>query len=188
MQRSLLGEARVICLRRMFRYSTSVLVSLLIVCSVRPQGQNQGTTIRVNVDLVSVSARVTDKQGRDVSGLTADGFALFEDGRRQRISFLDTEKEPISLSILVDSSSSMNADDKLGAAQGMLEELISRSRLDDAVSVLQFTDHVVGFKLIAREQRLLTIPMGITSRRICGRPAWLSPMEPTNTAGSGWNN
>jgi Mg-chelatase subunit ChlD len=127
------------------------------------QGQNQGTTIRVNMDLVSVGARVTDKQSQDVSGLTADGFALFEDGRRQKISFLDTEKEPISLSILVDSSSSMNADDKLAAAQGMLEELISRSRLDDAVSVLQFTDHVVGFKQIAREQRLLTIPTGITS-------------------------
>jgi hypothetical protein len=39
MQRSLLGEARVICLRRMFRYSTAFLVSLLIVCSVRPRGK-----------------------------------------------------------------------------------------------------------------------------------------------------
>jgi Ca-activated chloride channel family protein len=147
----------------MFRYAAAILVSLLFRYPTRPQTQNQGTTIHVNVDLVSVSARVTDKQGRDVSGLTADDFALFEDGRSQKISFFDTEKEPISVSILVDSSSSMNADDKLGAVQGMLEELISRSRLEDEVSVLQFTDHVVGFKRITREQRLLTLPTGITS-------------------------
>jgi Ca-activated chloride channel family protein len=147
----------------MLQYATSVLTSLLFICPALPQSQNQSTSIRVNVDLASVSTRVTDKQGHDVSGLTKDDFALFEDGQRQKISFFDAEKEPIALSILVDSSSSMNAGDKLGVAQRMLEELIGRSRLEDEVSVLQFTDHIVGFRQITREQRLLTLPAGITS-------------------------
>jgi Ca-activated chloride channel family protein len=147
----------------MFRYAVSVLVSLLFICSANSQTENKGATIRVNVDLISVSVRVTDKQTHDISGLTADDFDLFEDGRRQKISYFDTEKEPIALSILVDSSSSMEAGDKLDVAQGMLEELIGRSRLQDEISVLQFTDHVVGFKQITREQRLLTFPSAISS-------------------------
>ena len=149
--------------RTLLKYATSVLTSLLFICPTLPQTQSQSTTIRVNVDLASVSVRVTDKQGHDVSGLTKDDFALFEDRQRQKISFFDVEKEPIALSILVDSSSSMNADDKLGVAQGMLEELVGHSRLEDEVSVLQFTDRIVGFNQITREQRLLTLPAGMTS-------------------------
>jgi Ca-activated chloride channel family protein len=148
----------------MIRFAITILASFFFLCSARSQTQNQGATIRVSVDLVSVSSRVTDKQGHDVPGLKAEDFTLFEDGRKQRISFFDTEKEPISISILLDSSSSMNAYDKLGAAQGMLEELIGRSRLEDQVSVLQFTDRVVGFKQISSERRLLTLPPGIVSQ------------------------
>jgi Ca-activated chloride channel family protein len=147
----------------MFRFAASVLVLLLFVCSASSQTENRGATIHVNVDLISVNVRVTDKQGSDIPGLTADDFTLFEDGRRQKISFFDTEKEPIALSILVDSSSSMGAGDKLDVAEGMLRELINRSRLEDEISVLQFTDHVVGFRQITREQRLLTLPAAIRS-------------------------
>jgi Ca-activated chloride channel family protein len=147
----------------MFRCAAPFFASLVLVCSASPQNRNKAPAIRVNVDLVSVSVRVTDKQDHDISGLTADDFALFEDGRKQKISFFDTEKEPIALSILVDSSSSMNRDEKLDVSQGLLAELINRSRLEDEISVLQFTDHIVGFKQLAREQRLLTLPYGITS-------------------------
>jgi hypothetical protein len=76
---------------------------------VPPRAQDKGSAIRVNVDLLSVSVRVTDKQGRDAVGLAAGDFALFEDGRRRKISFFDAEKEPITLGILVDSSNSTNA-------------------------------------------------------------------------------
>lgn len=149
----------------MFGRATAILPSLVFICSALPQTQhqNQTPTIRVHVDLVSVTAGVTDKQGRDVSGLTADDFSLFEDGRKQKISHFDTEKEPISLTILVDSSSSMNAEDKLGTAQAILEELVNRSRPEDELSVLQFTDHVVGIKEITREQRGPALATQITS-------------------------
>jgi Ca-activated chloride channel family protein len=147
----------------MFRHAIVILGSLVFLSSTRAQTQNQGATIRVNVDLVSVSTRVTDKQGHDVSGLAAGDFTLLEDGKKQKISFFDTEKEPISLSILVDSSSSMNDYEKRDAAEGILEKLIDRTRMQDEVSILQFTDHLVGYKQITGEQRLLTIPPGIAA-------------------------
>jgi Ca-activated chloride channel family protein len=129
------------------------LALLALLFPVRAYRQNQVAPIRVNVDLVSVNARVTDKQGRDVLGLSANDFELLEDGRRQKIAFLDTEKEPITLSVLIDSSSSMYTDGKLDAAEGMLKEIIGRSRSEDSVSVMQFTDHVVDFEQLVGEHR-----------------------------------
>jgi Ca-activated chloride channel family protein len=121
-------------------------------CSLLAQTHNQTPTIRVNVDLVSVNVRVTDKQGRDVPELSADDFDLLEDGRKQKIAFFDANKEPITLSILVDSSSSMSNGGKLEAAQAMFGELMTSLRPEVDVSVLQFTDRVVSFEKVTREQ------------------------------------
>jgi Ca-activated chloride channel homolog len=155
-------ERAVILSSPMLRYARPALVALLLTSSAHCQTENDGTRIRVNVDLVSASVRVTDKHGGDVSGLTADDFFLFENGRKQKISFFDTAKEPITLSVLLDSSTSMNADDKLEIAQEILKGLVSRSRPEDEISVLQFTDHVVGFKPITSEQHELTLTTAVT--------------------------
>src|SRR5438552_16763891 len=44
-------------------------------------------TLRVNVDLVTVGVRVTDRKGREVQGLTADGFSIYEGDKLQKLSF-----------------------------------------------------------------------------------------------------
>jgi len=131
-------------------------------CSLPAQTQNQTPTIRVNVDLVSVNVRVTDKQNRDVPELSAGDFDLLEDGRKQKIAFFDTNKEPITLSMLVDSSSSMGNGGKLEAAQAMFGELLGSLRPEVDVSVLQFTDHVESFEKVTREQ-LKALPYRATA-------------------------
>ena len=47
---------------------------------------SQAPVFRVDVNLVSVNVHVTDRQGRDVSGLTQSSFSLLEDGIAQRIA------------------------------------------------------------------------------------------------------
>jgi Ca-activated chloride channel family protein len=148
---------------RAVRLATLVLTSLPFIGPVCPQTHDKAPTIHVDVDLISVTVRVTDKQGGNAVGLAAGDFALFEDGKRQKISFFDTEKEPISLCILVDSSNSMNADAKVSSTQEIVKQLISRSRPEDQTWVLQFTDRVLGFKEITREQRGPTLSTGMTS-------------------------
>jgi hypothetical protein len=177
-------------------------------CSSLAQTQNQTPTIRVNVDLVSVNVRVTDKQNRDVPQLSADDFDLLEDGRKQKIAFFDTNKEPITLSILVDSSSSMSNGGMLDAAQIMLRELMNSLRPEDDVSLMQFTDRIVSFKKVtwelwplhsppvpprSREALLSTTPWRqhcavFERRRIYGKPLSCLPTAPISTAGSSWNN
>lgn len=136
----------------MERLVASICFGMAFACSLLAQSQNQTPTIRVNVDLISVNVRVTDKQNRDVPELSADDFDLLENGRKQKIAFFDTNKEPITLSILLDASSSMSIRGKLDAAQGMFGELMNSLRAEDDVSVTQFTDHVVSFEKVKRER------------------------------------
>ena len=128
-----------------------ICFAVAFACSLLAETQNQTPTIRVNVDLVSVNVRVTDKQNRNVPELSADDFDLLEDGRKQKIAFFDTNKEPITLSILIDSSSSMSSGGKLEAAQSILGELMNSLRPEDDVSLMEFTDHIVSSKKVIWE-------------------------------------
>lgn len=138
------------------RYSLAFL-AIVFGCAAPVRAQTPPAPIRVQVDLVSAAVRVTDKQGHDIQGLTADDFTVTEDGQKQKIAFFDREKQPISMSVLVDSSSSMSFGGKTAAAQDMLDRVIGTSRPEDEVSLLQFTDHVFGYHEVTREQRMLAI-------------------------------
>src|SRR5690606_41314259 len=69
---------------------------------------------------------VTATRGEQiVGGLEAPDFAVFEDGRPQRIEVFSRDPQPIALSLLIDASMSMES--KLGlaadAAVGFVERL-----------------------------------------------------------------
>jgi len=106
---------------------------------------NPGFVFRTSVDLINVTATVTDAQGRFVSGLRMEDFDVYEDGKLQKISQFDSERVPVSLGIVLDTSGSM-AGEKMSAAQDavrrFLDELLGREdevflmRFDSRVSVL----------------------------------------------------
>ena len=72
-----------------------------------------GTTLRVGVTMVTVGARITDRNGREVRRLHAEDFSILENDVPQRISFFSEEDQPVSLAILLDKSDSMGQGDKL---------------------------------------------------------------------------
>src|SRR2546428_14079401 len=74
-------------------------------------------TLRVNVSLVTVGVQVTDSLGRDVRGLKAENFSIFDDGVPQKIEFFSDEEKPITLGILLDRSDSMSYNAKLDRAK-----------------------------------------------------------------------
>jgi VWFA-related protein len=47
----------------------------------------------LDVEVVNVEVRVTDRKGRPVTGLTEDDFALYEDGRRVEIGYFSEVRE-----------------------------------------------------------------------------------------------
>jgi len=82
-----------------------------------------GFRFKSGVDLVNVTATVTDDDGRFVPSLTKDDFAIFENGRRQEISHFSNDRTPVSLGILLDASGSMTAD-KMAAARSAIDRFI----------------------------------------------------------------
>jgi VWFA-related protein len=83
----------------------------------------RGFSFRSAVDLVSVNATVTDGSGHFVPGLRAEDFTISEDGERQTITQFETERVPVSLGIVLDTSGSM-AGEKMAAARQALERFV----------------------------------------------------------------
>ena len=65
--------------------TTCALCLLLLMTSVPAGAQTPPQTFRADVDAVEIDVRVLDERGRQVTGLTAADFELFEDGVRQDI-------------------------------------------------------------------------------------------------------
>jgi len=83
------------------------------------------------IQMVPLTVTVTDQAGRYVPGLGATAFTVFEDGRRQSLSYFAAVDAPIDLALLLDNSSSMRSDFRLAqdAACGLTRELKAGDRV-----------------------------------------------------------
>jgi Ca-activated chloride channel homolog len=123
----------------------------------KPGAESSLPTFHASVNLVSVAVRVTNRSDNEIHGLTADQFALYEDGVSQKIAFFEAEDEPVSLGILLDVSGSMAASGKLDRAKDALTHLVSTMRSDDEMFYLRFhrqVDKIVDFT--SDPQRILS--------------------------------
>ena len=94
----------------------------------------------VDVDVVQVTAVVTDGAGRFVTGLKAADFRIYEDDKPQRITTFAVEDIPLELVAAVDVSSSMT--DALPAVKRHATRFLSQLRDSDQVTVLGFNDSI----------------------------------------------
>jgi VWFA-related protein len=97
---------------------------------------DEGDVVRVETQLVSVPAVVSDRTGRPVTNLRAENFTLFEDNRLQRISNFTTTEAPFEVALLLDTSGSTREDVSLirRAANAFIEAL----RPGDRVAIVAF--------------------------------------------------
>jgi Ca-activated chloride channel homolog len=65
---------------------------------------------RSGIQMVPLTVTATDRAGRNVPGLTAAQFTIFEDGQRQTIAYFDAVESPVDVAFLLDTSSSMIRD------------------------------------------------------------------------------
>src|SRR5262245_22632076 len=99
-------------------------------------------TLRVKVSLVTVGVRVTDSRGRNVFGLKAQDFSIFDDGVAQKIEFFSSEEQPITLGILMDRSFSMSYNNKLDRAKEAASSLIRATHDGSEYFFFTFDDQV----------------------------------------------
>ena len=105
--------------------------------------QNDQTDLpsfRAGVDVVSLNVTVTDVENRFVTDLEQENFQIFEDGILQELTFFSRSRLPIALSLLIDTSASM--DKRMHTAQ---EAAIGFSRglgPDDLAEIIDFDGRV----------------------------------------------
>jgi len=105
-----------------------------------PVEQDQRPVFKAGVDLVSVSATVTDARGHFVGGLEKEDFRLLEDGREMPIAQFSSGRVPVSLGIVLDSSDSMSGE-RMTQARRALDELLNRLRdREDEVCLSSFDE------------------------------------------------
>ena len=99
-----------------------------------------GFRFRSSVELINVTATVSDRNGRFVSGLRQQDFAVYEDGQPQQISHFSAERVPVSLGIALDTSGSMEGD-RMDAARRAIDRFLY-DLLDpaDEIFIYRFSD------------------------------------------------
>lgn len=97
---------------------------------------DEGDVVRVDTQLVSVPAIVTNSLGRPLAGLQAGNFVLFENGQPQRLANFATTEAPFEIALLLDTSGSTRADVVLirRAANAFIDAL----RPGDRVAIVAF--------------------------------------------------
>ena len=116
-----------------------------IVETVRTKGEEFAESVDVNV--VQVTASVTDGDGRFVSSLERNAFKVYEDNVPQRITFFAAEHTPLEVVVAVDVSGSMGG--VMTTVKESVKRFLGALREGDQVTLIAFNDTI--FTLGRRE-------------------------------------
>ena len=117
---------------------SSVLVAVALFGGIA--AAQQGPAFRAGIDIVSLNVTVTDGGSRYVTDLDQPDFTIFEDGIKQDVTFFSKRQQPIALSLLLDSSASM--EDKLPTLQTAARNFVKRLKSNDIAQVIDFDSRV----------------------------------------------
>lgn len=118
----------------------SILAALCLSAQSPEQAKNQGSprNLKVDVELVTVSATVTDNQNRVITGLDKEHFKIWEDKLEQKIESFSAEDVPVSLGIVFDISGSMK--DKISTARDAAVTFLKTGNPEDEYFLTVFSN------------------------------------------------
>jgi VWFA-related protein len=124
----------------------AILLALTAVATVSAQERQQerqgsdqeSFRFRSGVELINVTATVSDGRGRFVSGLRQEDFRVFEDGELRPITHFTAERVPVSLGIVLDTSGSMQGEKMMAAKQALQRFLFDLLGEEDEVFLYRF--------------------------------------------------
>jgi VWFA-related protein len=103
------------------------------------------------VSLVSFYATVRDEAGALVTDLKVGDFHITENGRPQKIERFSTERRPLRVALVLDTSQSMETDDRIGKARAAAVRFLSTLAPEDEVALLTFNDGVHVLRPMTRD-------------------------------------
>jgi VWFA-related protein len=100
----------------------------------------QQPSFRAGVDIVSLNVTVTDAATHYITDLEESDFLVFEDGIKQNVTFFSRRQSPIALSLLLDSSASM--EEHLPVLQTAASNFVHKLKSNDIAQVIDFDSRV----------------------------------------------
>ena len=152
---SLFADGRLVCTREQPPFECqwdagpNVIEHVLRAVATLGDGRRVARSIRtkgvayaekVDVDVVQVTATVTDESGHFVRGLTRQDFRLYEDGTPQSVTSFFSENVPTEMIVAVDVSGSMT--DAMPKVKESVKGFLTAIRPADRVTLLGFNDSV----------------------------------------------
>ncbi len=133
---------------------------------------DDGDVVRVDTQLVSVPAVVTNRAGRPVANLRAENFVIYENGSKQQIVNFGTTDAPFEIALLLDTSGSTRAEVALirRAANAFIDAL----RTGDRVSIIAFKT--------SREEGTSLATVDVTTALTSDRDALRKAVERVSTS------
>ncbi len=112
----------------------------LIFCP--QQTKKKEITYDISVSAITIAVTVQDKKGKHITDLEQEDFAIYESNEKKDITYFSHDFEaPLSLTVLLDVSGSMDLQDKLKESKEALDYLLKYLLADqDEVSLLIFAD------------------------------------------------
>jgi VWFA-related protein len=103
----------------------AALVAVRLLAQQPPVTDNR--LFHSGIEITSITATVTDRDGHPVTGLSREAFEVYEDGVLQTITQFTRERVPIGVGVLLDISDSMfgkRMDDARAAVDKLLFDLL----------------------------------------------------------------
>jgi len=105
-----------------------------------PAPGRQQPAFRTGIDIVSLNVTVTDGSSHYVTDLDEKEFSIFEDGVKQNLTFFTRRQQPIALSLLLDTSASM--EQHITTLQAAAVNFVRRLKPNDLAQVVDFDSRV----------------------------------------------
>jgi Ca-activated chloride channel family protein len=141
--------------------ATAIVVSLHAkqTPTQKPGEPDPSFRFRSGVELINVTATVSDASGRFVSGLTEDDFTVYDDDQRVEVTHFSAERVPVSLGIALDTSGSMSGE-KMNAARGAIARFVNDLlEMNDELFLYRFSNYPVLVQGWTHDRRDLLDPL-----------------------------
>ncbi|HXG88348.1 MAG TPA: VWA domain-containing protein [Vicinamibacterales bacterium] len=120
--------------------AVTVLAAATLLSATQAAPQEKAQPFRATVDVVSLNVTVVDNQNRYLTDVGEQEFVVFEDGTKQALTFYNRTTLPIALSVLIDTSASMES--RLPIAQEAAIGFARKLRAQDLAQIVDFDSRV----------------------------------------------
>lgn len=117
-----------------------ILFTLFAIYSPTFSQEKDEDIIDIDSSVVILNATITNENGDSIKNLTKEQFEIFEDGKKQKIAFFETQETPFAAVILIDTSGSMEM--RVSMARSATIKFLDGIRSEDNVAVYNFDSKV----------------------------------------------